>query len=302
MPSSSPILVGSASWTDRSLIACGRFYPRASMTAEERLRFYATQFPIVEVDSSYYGMPAAANAHLWAQRTPADFVFNVKAFRAFTGHRTPVASLHADLQAALGGGLPQALRWHDLPHEIQTELWRRLSEALEPLRMAGKLGAVHFQFSPWITATEEGRAHVRHCAARMEGFPLAVEFRHASWFEGAQAANTLAFMRDIGAAHTVVDAPQGFRNTVPAVWQATSPSLAVVRLHGRNAATWNRRGPGPTGGRFHHVYSEEELLPLVPRVRELSQAAAKVHVVFNTNHEDQGQANARKLMKLLANA
>lgn len=302
MASPSTILVGSASWTDRSLIACGRFYPRAAMTAEERLRFYATQFPLVEVDSSYYGMPAAANAHLWAQRAPADFVFNVKAFRAFTGHQVPMASLHADLQGALGEDAPAMLYWRDLPQEIQTELWRRFSEALEPLRMAGKLGAVHFQFAPWITGSEEGRAHVRRCAEHMEGFPLAVEFRHASWFEGAQAANTLAFERDLGVAHTVVDAPQGFRNTVPAVWQATNPSLAVVRLHGRNAATWNYRGPGSTGGRFHYVYGEDELAPLVPRLRELSRQAAKVHVVFNTNHEDQGQANARKLMKLLASA
>lgn len=83
------ILTGSASWTDKTLIDCGRFYPAGCKTAEARLRFYASQFPLVEVDSSYYGMPTPQNAQLWADRTPEHFVFNVKAFRLFTGHQTP---------------------------------------------------------------------------------------------------------------------------------------------------------------------------------------------------------------------
>src|SRR4029078_12176052 len=87
-PVASNILVGTASWTDKTLIACGRFYPPGVNTPESRLRYYASQFPILEVDSSYYGMPTPANAQIWAQRTPDDFVFNVKAFRLFTGHQT----------------------------------------------------------------------------------------------------------------------------------------------------------------------------------------------------------------------
>jgi uncharacterized protein YecE (DUF72 family) len=301
MSHESSILTGTASWTDKSLIACGRFYPANVTTAEERLRYYAQQFPMVEVDSSYYGVPTGASAHLWAQRSPEGFVFNVKAFRLFTGHQTAPTALHKDIQAALGGeAAPKVLYYRDLPREIRTELWRRFTEALEPLRMAGKLGAVHFQFAPWVLRNREGHEHVRHCVEKMEGHMLAVEFRNKTWFEGAHAANTLAFERELGVAHVVVDGPQGFYNSVPSLWEVTNPQLAVVRLHGRNADTWDQKGSSVSGSRFKYIYQHEELAPMVPRIRDLARQAAKVHVLFNTNHEDQGQINARRLMALLA--
>ena len=130
------ILIGSASWTDKTLVECGRFYPKDCKSAEARLRHYATQFPIVEVDSSYYGMPTPANAQLWAERTPEHFTFNIKAFRLFTGHQTSPTVLHKDLQQALGPDAPKVLYYKDTPKEIADELWRRFSEAVEPLRAA----------------------------------------------------------------------------------------------------------------------------------------------------------------------
>lgn len=292
------ILIGSASWTDKTLIGCGRFYPSEIRSAEARLRYYASQFPIVEVDSSYYGMPTPSNAQLWADRTPAHFVFNVKAFRLFTGHATSPIVLPKDLQQALGPEVPGALYYKDLPKEILDELWRRFSEALEPLRQAGKLGAVHFQFAPWMVRNREAMAHVRECAARMEGHLLSVEFRNRSWFDGAHRDKTVAFERELAVVHTVVDAPQGFANCVPCVWEATHPALALVRLHGRNQATWNIKGPA-SSSRFDYWYSREELAAMVPQIRRISGLAAAVHVVFNTNYEDQGQVNARRLTQLL---
>lgn len=292
------ILIGSASWTDKTLIGCGRFYPPEITSAEARLRYYASQFPIVEVDSSYYGMPTPANAQLWADRTPAQFVFNVKAFRLFTGHATSPIVLPKDLQQALGPGVPGTLYYKDLPKEILDELWRRFSEALEPLRQAGKLGAVHFQFAPWMVRNREAMAHVRECAARMEGHLLSVEFRNRSWFDGAHRDKTVAFERELAVVHTIVDAPQGFANCVPCVWEATHPALALVRLHGRNQATWNIKGPS-SSSRFNYWYSGEELAAMVPQIERIAGLAAAVHVVFNTNYEDQGQVNARRLTQLL---
>mgnify|MGYP000550048598 CR=1 FL=1 len=99
------ILVGTASWTDKSLIDSGKFYPPEAKSPEARLRHYASLFPMVEVDSSYYAMPSASTAQLWAERTPADFVFNVKSFRLFTGHATQPKVLHSDIRTAL----PEAL-------------------------------------------------------------------------------------------------------------------------------------------------------------------------------------------------
>ncbi|HEY3255777.1 MAG TPA: DUF72 domain-containing protein, partial [Polyangiaceae bacterium] len=87
------IFVGTASWTDKTLIASGRFYPAKENTPEDRLRYYASQFPLVEVDSSYYAIPEARVAQFWAGRTPPSFLFNVKAFRLLTGHQTAPAAL-----------------------------------------------------------------------------------------------------------------------------------------------------------------------------------------------------------------
>lgn len=293
------IRIGTASWTDKTLIACGRFYPRGAGTAEGRLRHYASVFPLVELDSSYYAIPSAANAARWAERTPDGFTMNVKAFRLFTGHQTPVNVLHADIRAALGPAAPSTFFYKDMPPELRGELWRRFIEALVPLKAAGRLGLVHFQFAPWVRDGTAARAHVAHCVERLQGHDVSVEFRHASWFAEPRRDATLAFERELGVAHTVVDEPQGFDNSVPAVWETTHPRFALVRLHGRNAATWNIRGEVAASDRFNYDYPDDELQGLAMPIRQLSQKAAFTHVIFNNNMEDQGQRNALTLMGIL---
>ena len=294
-----PILVGVASWTDKTLVECGRFYPKTTMTAEARLRFYATQFPLVEVDSSYYAIPAPATSQLWAERTPSDFTMNVKAFRIFTGHQTSPTVLHKDIRAALAPPKGNLFYKH-LPNEIRDELWRRFIDALMPLEHAGKLGLVHFQFPPWVMRNAAGHAHVRQCVERMPGYTLAVEFRHKSWFDGDRAvASTLAFLRELGAVHTVVDGPQGFGNSVPAIWERTRADIALYRLHGRNQDTWNVKGAVSSTQRFNYDYAEHELAAMVPSVRALAAKVGALHIVFNNNMEDQGVRNAAMLRALL---
>jgi uncharacterized protein YecE (DUF72 family) len=293
------ILVGTASWTDKTLIACGRFYPPSCKTAEQRLRFYAQQFPLVEVDSSYYALPTPQVAQLWAERTPADFTFNIKAFRLFTGHQTQPAVLPRDVQQALGADVPRLLYYADLPQELRDELWRQFHQALAPLQAAGKLAAVHFQFAPWVVRNRAGIAHVEHCAERMAGQLVAAEFRHGSWFHGDDLERTLAWERRLGLVHTVVDSPQGFANCVPCVWDVTHPKLAIVRLHGRNKETWNKKGLAASSARFDYWYSQDELAAMVPEIEHLATRAEAVHVIFNTNNEDQGQVGARRMRELL---
>ena len=295
-----PVLVGTASWTDKTLIACGRFYPPGTNSAEARLRFYASRFPLVEVDSSYYAMPSPATAQLWAERTPNDFTMNVKAFRIFTGHQTSPIVLHKDIRAALPPSAKANLYYKDVPPELRDELWRRFTLALQPLRAAGKLGLVHFQYPPWLVCNAAGRAHVAHCVERMAGHTLSVEFRHQSWFAQAQVEPTLAFERELGVVHTVVDGPQGFTNSVPAVWAATHPGFALLRLHGRNTGTWNVKGATAASDRFNYDYPDQELGELAGQVRRVSHAALKTHVVFNNNMEDQGQRNAATMARLIA--
>lgn len=286
------LLTGTASWTDPTLLACGRFYPPEARSAESRLRFYASRYRLAEVDSSYYALPSADNAYLWDQRTPDDFVFNIKAFRLFTGHHTPLAALPRDIQRELDDW-PEPIIYHgQMPEDVRDELWRRYQLALEPLRMPGKLGAVHFQFPPWVRRDARGRAHVADCARRMQEHLISVEFRHRSWFDSAAAiADTLAFERDLGVVHTVVDAPQGFENTVPAIWECTHPDLTLLRLHGRNTDAWNVSGTA-SSGRFQYEYTEQELAELAERFSRLATQSTQAHAVFNTNFEDQGMRNA----------
>lgn len=298
---SAPILVGTASWAAPSLVKSRKFYPRGASSAEARLRYYAEQFPIVEVDSSYYALPDRNNATLWVERTPASFLFNVKAFRLFTGHQTPLVALPPDVRDALPAAAKdkQNVYHDDVPPELRDVLWARFHDAIAPLRDAGKLGALHFQFAPWVMYGRRGFAQVEHCVERLAGCRAAVEFRHRSWFDGAHAGQTLDFERRHGLAHTVVDEPQGFANTIPAVWEVAAPELVVVRLHGRNARTWNLKGATSSAQRFDYDYPDHELAELAGRIRALAERTQAVHVIFNNNFEDQGQRNGLTLMRML---
>jgi uncharacterized protein YecE (DUF72 family) len=123
-----------------------------------------------------------------------------------------------------------------VPDELLDELWRRFLEALDPLRRAGKLGAVLFQFPPWLTSALEGRAHVEECAARMDGYTVAVEFRNKSWLDEKHVASTLAFER--GLVHVVMDAPVGVSNRAQTVCE--SPETKTVTRRPRSEKLMSR--------------------------------------------------------------
>ena len=291
------ILVGTASWTDKTLIECGRFYPKEAKTPEARLRYYASVFPLVEIDSSYYGIPAPANANNWAERTPEHFTFNVKAFRLFTGHQTDPKVLHKDIKEALGS--TKTLYYRSTPAEIRDELWRRFIDAISPLKDAGKLGLVHFQFPPWLQCNREGHAHVEHCIEMMTGHACSVEFRHASWWTEAHRGGTIDFLRELRAVHTIVDGPQGFANSVPLLAETTNPDYALVRLHGRNVDTYNVKGAASAAERFDYDYPDQELREIMAEVVRLAYKVKHAHVIFNNCDEDKGQRNGISFMKML---
>ena len=294
------ILVGTSSWTDKTLIDSGKFYPPSATTPEDRLRFYASRFPIVEIDSSYYGIPSPENAKLWVERTPPGFVFNIKTYRLFTRHQTPVVSLGKDLREALGPVDKKNVYEKDMPPEITLELWDRFRRVLEILRAGGRLGAVHMQFAPWVAFHPETFDYLEHCRAMLAGFTVAVEFRNTTWFNSERhATRTLDFERQNGFVNVVVDEPQEIANTIPSVWQVTNPELAVVRLHGRNHGTWNRKGLAASSQRFDYDYSEDELREIAHEVLELAPKAKTTHILFNNNYQDQGQRGAATLAKLL---
>lgn len=298
-PQMDQILIGTCSWTDPTLVRSGRFYPAGARSAEDRLRHYANCFDLVEVDSSYYSLPAEQTALLWARRTGAGFTFDVKAFRLFTLHPTPPAALPRDILASLPPGLQgkASLYQRDLPQPITDELWRRFERALLPLDSAGKLGTVLFQFPPWYLPGDQQRHYILSCRDRMAGYRIAVEFRHGSWVNEQNREGTFAFLQDNNLPYVCVDGPQGFESSMPALAQATS-DIAMVRFHGRNRDTWEK--PGLTSAeRFNYLYTEDELASWAPRIKGMAENVRQCHVLFNNCHEDKAVVNARQMKLLL---
>src|SRR6266542_2721871 len=252
------VLVGISSWTEPTLIKEADFYPRGVSSAEDRLKFYASQFPIVEVDSSYYFPPSEPNSVLWIERTPKDFTFDIKAYALLTNHPTQTKSLYKEVQEALPKELAErSTVYRDkLPQELQDEVWQRFREALMPLHSAGKLGAVLFQFPQWFVISRANKAYIEEAKERLPDFPLAIEFRHKSWMEDRNQQETLRFLEKLDLPYVAVDEPQGFDSSIPPVAAATSP-LAVVRFHGRNEDAWTKK-TRTAAERFEYEYSERE--------------------------------------------
>jgi uncharacterized protein YecE (DUF72 family) len=129
---------------------------------------------------------------------------------------------------------------------------------------------------------------------------MAVEFRNSSWLDKRRLASTFNMLRAHDLIHVIMDAPSGVKNCSQTVWEVTNPALALVRLHGRNATTWNATGAASASVRFDHDYVNDELTGLAGSIRYLASRVARTHVIFNNCFEDQGQRNARSLMQILA--
>jgi uncharacterized protein YecE (DUF72 family) len=287
------IRIGTASWTDKSLIKSG-WYPDDATSAEARLKYYASQFPLVEVDSTYYYPPRRPVVQQWAQRTPPGFTFNIKAFSVLTQHPTKATALPEEMRP------PGKERVYpkDLDEDALEAVWSNFLDALDPLDHSGKLGAVLFQFPPWFTIRRSNKDYLLECADRVKPRRICAEFRHQSWLSDDNREETLEFLASNELPLVCVDMPQGFRSSVPPVVAATSPELAVMRFHGHNDAEWES---GSVQRRFRYLYSDDELSDWVPRVRDLAGASATTHVLFNNCFEDYAQRNASELGTLLAN-
>ena len=257
---------------------------------------------MVEVDTSFYGIPPIDNAFAWVERTPPDFVFDVKAFRLFTLHQTPHKVLPAEIrdEAAPFVNSKGNVYLEELPESLVNGLWQRFKDSMEPLRTAGKLGYVLLQFPQWVTKRHHNLRYIEKAAGRLEGYTLAIEFRHKSWLREDDRRETLAFLREQNLALVIVDEPQGFNSSVPAFWEATSPDLSVVRFHGRNADTWTKRGLQSAAQRFDYLYSEEELREFADPIQRLRGQSRQVHAVFNNCMEDKAVRNAKQFADLLA--
>ena len=288
------VLVGTASWTDRTLIESG-WYPPEADTPEKRLRYYARQFALVEVDATYYALPAEQTAALWAARTPAGFTFNVKAFSLLTQHPTPVAALPKDLRPAAEKTGKDRIYLKDVEQSVVDQVWERFLGALDPLRQAGKLGAILLQFPPWFPISRARKDYIVACAARAAPDRVCIEFRNRTWMTPANQDETLGFLGAHQLPYVCVDMPQGHRDSIPPVLAATAPDLAVVRLHG-HSDKWDSKD---IHERFGYRYTDAELAEWAAKVHTLARDARQTHVLFNNCYRNYAQVNAQQLAALL---
>lgn len=297
------VRVGICSWADPALIQEGTFYPKRSMSAEARLRYYASVFDTVEINSSYYAIPPVTNAVRWVERTPPGFLFNVKAYALLSGHHPRAESLPAELAVLLPRDPRRTERGELDRRNFSREAIDRalglFAEALRPIAEAGKLGYVLFQLAPWVRFSDRALAYLTALPARLRGFTIAVEARDPSWFPD-HADETLKALAAAGLAHVVVDAP-AVPNAVPRVVASTART-AVLRLHGRSETGWLKqlRGQRPTvQEKYDYLYTEDELRELTRDVQALATEAEQVIVSFNNNNRDYPVRNARTMRRLL---
>ena len=259
------IYVGTSSWSQHT-----DFYP-PGLRSTEQITYYAQYFPLVEINSTFYAMQPQRNFASWAQRTPPGFRFDVKPFRQLT--------------------------WHDREHPPDADVARQFREALQPLREAGKLRALNYQFPPWYVYKEQNLDYIRSVRDQSSD-SLSVEFRHQSWLEGDHVARLAETLRAWNISLTVVDEPQIGSGSVPTLLKVTNPDLVIVRFHGRNSTKWYAKVEN-TGERFDYLYSEDELKEWVPHVRQLADEAQEIHLLFNNNARDCAVRNGQQLQLML---
>jgi uncharacterized protein YecE (DUF72 family) len=265
------VRIGVCSFADEGLLK--HWYPRGVSTPKARLAYYSERFDTVEVDSPFYHLPDPAVAARWAQRTPPEFVFHVKAHGSMTGH------VEADRERAFA----------------------EFRASLEPLELSGKLRAILVQYHPRFVKSPEAKEELVQVQPLLDPLVPLVEFRHRSWLEEDERADTFSFLEENGLAYVSVDAPPTrASNVLPPVAAATH-RVAYVRFHGRNVKTWNIKAE-KSSERFNWMYTAEELSSWVEKLGRLAEEADEVYAMFNNNRDDFAPRSALLLRGLLDEA
>lgn len=294
------VRVGTCSWTDPTLITAGSFYPKKDMSAEERLKFYAQNFDVVEVDSTFYVIPSEKVVGLHTERTPDDFILHYKAFGLLTQHPIDPKRLPKNIKAMLPREAvgKSRLDFRDVPPEARDMAFQMFESALRPADSAGKLGVLVFQFPPYFTHRDSNKEYILYCKERFPQYKLAVEFRHPSWLTKNAREDTFKFLAANSLSYISADEPQfEDEKTIPPIARSTT-EIAYLRLHGRNTDNWFRRGI-PTAERYAYQYSDDELREWLPKIKELIFETRETHVMFNNCYADYAVSNARRMKELL---
>jgi uncharacterized protein YecE (DUF72 family) len=287
------VRAGASSWADRGLVRDGGFYPRKTMTATERLGYYTTRLAVAEIATTFRFPPTPDLARQWAERTPAGFVFDVRAWSLLSGSPTLPDSLWPDLATEVHPERRDCRRLYPthLSDDGIDECWSRFAHAIGPLRDAGRLGVVIFKYPSWFSPRNESWAELAAIRRRLAGFEVAVELHNRKWWEAAGADATLEWLEDHDIGFVCVDGPAGGAAAAPGVVAATS-ATAIVRFRGRREVdgepwTWPYR------------YERAELEAWAPRIADLAASSTEAHLLFDNTAGTDAVDNALTALDII---
>ncbi|KIR09274.1 hypothetical protein RA16_03785 [Levilactobacillus brevis] len=265
------ITIGLTTWKEHPALIGGEERP---VTLTE----YAGRLPVVELDTPFYGIPRQSTVANWQAAVPDGFQYILKANQVMTRHD----------------------RQHPLDEAGITAAFDQFIMAIQPMVTAGKLMTVLFQFPPFFNRTTANIQYLRDVRLKMGKLPVAVEFRSPSWFETpGMTADVMAYLQSLKLTNVTTDEPHNLNDGIPLVETVTTPELAVVRLHGRNAQGWFNQGADWRKTRTLYRYSEAELQDIAALVKRVAQHAQQVCVIFNNNSAKDAAPNALRLQKIL---
>ncbi len=287
--------IGTCSWADRSLLSSG-WYPKGANGAASRLRHYSLHFNCVEVNSTFYAIPAQREIYLWMARTPPDFLFSVKAFALLTLHTLPIENLPRWLGGQVKNG-KKLVTLYDFTRAARKRLLDAFLELVAVLHSAGRLGYLLFQLPPRIRFEDRWLLYLKRIRELTLPLPIAVEVRHRSWLEEGASERFLDFLRDENVAYVAVDEPE-LSWTVPPLWPLTASWGTVVRLHGRNVSGWRKAGAS-VEERFSYLYTVEELAQWKDQALLAAQSVPRIFIMFNNCYRDYAVKNALQMKAML---
>jgi uncharacterized protein YecE (DUF72 family) len=286
------IVVGTSSWADPGFVE--EWYPQG-LPARDRLPFYAERFEAVEVNSTFYAVPAAPTVQRWVSATPDGFTFDVKLHRLLSRHAAGLDSLPKALRSRA--------RTNDrgrvvIDEKLQDVLLAETLEATAPLAAAGRLGAFLLQLTPAFAPRSHELDELLPIVEGLQPHPVAIELRHRGWADAKRLEATLGWYEQHRAVWVGVDAPEGEQITImPAVDAATHPDIAYLRAHGRNHEGYVKGKS--VAERFAHRYSDDELGEIGERAESLrEQVSESVKVFFNNNRGDDAPVAAQRFLEL----
>lgn len=245
---------------------------------KDKLITYASYFPIVELDATYYAIQRHTTIEKWCDETPEAFEFVVKAHQYMTGH--------ADYRAH---------------YESIKNVFTEFKEMLVPMESRGKLAFVLLQFPPWFDCNQKNIRYVKYAVEQLKPYKIAVEFRNQTWFSSQYKEDTLNFLHDNNVIHSICDEPQAGVGSIPFVNRVTD-STAFIRLHGRNVHGWTQKDRSQQEWRdvrYLYDYNIDELSWLKQQVEILKHKTKDVYIVFNNNSGGHAAGNAQKFIDMM---